>query len=555
MKIFRVIAQSVGALLVLLVGGVLALALLVDANDYKAKIGAAVAAKTGMELTWYGDIELAFVPWLGLKTGGVALANRDDDAPMLAVDAAEIRVQLLPLLRARVEVDSVRLRKPRARLIRRADGVANWDELAGRVAGTKSSPDAALLAGLVVQGVSVSDGEVEWRDDASGESLSLRAVNLSAAKLTPGAKVSLSASLVATANSFAERVHINMSGDAQLSRDAETVALLDAEIAVATPGFDAAMTAKKITYAVRSGRAEVSGLIGDAERNGVAAEWRIPAITYDRNAGLQIPHAEFEQGDFAVTGAVASAIGQTINLTGDAKINAVSIADLLERNGFDPDLAGADVDDLDATFDFVLTDKRAEIKKLAANFLLNREATKLSVPTLTYAASDDAINLPALQLSQDDFSLIGSLRAMQLFADLSKRNAIGELDARSDDFHALLQRNGLEVAASLGMPDSLAAGFHFEFVGNELIVRDLAVASLDDDDGELLFERKKIVVPVTTDGALAFDLVVAGIVREQAERALSKFLRGQIVVGDKEQISRQWKEKIGGMVREVLEGE
>ena len=176
----------------------MALALLVDANDYKAKIGAAVAAKTGMELTWHSDIELVFVPWLGLKTGGVALANRGDGAPMLAVDAAEIRVQLLPLLRARVEVDSVRLHKPRARLIRRADGAANWDELAGRVAGAKSSPDAALLAGLVVQGVSVSDGEVEWRDDASGESLSLRAVNLAAAKLTPGAKVSLSASAVAS---------------------------------------------------------------------------------------------------------------------------------------------------------------------------------------------------------------------------------------------------------------------------------------------------------------------------------------------------------------------
>ena len=132
--ILSFIVVAVGLVVVLAV----ALLFIVDPNDYKGQIASAVEAQTGRTLTIEGDMALSVFPWLGLDIGKTQLSNAAGfgDAPMARMDAVQVRVKMLPLLRNDLEMDTVRLSGLQLNLARLADGSTNWDDLTG-------TPDAA----------------------------------------------------------------------------------------------------------------------------------------------------------------------------------------------------------------------------------------------------------------------------------------------------------------------------------------------------------------------------------------------------------------------------
>ncbi len=75
MRLIKWVSLGLGALVALVVLGVLVIVWLVDPNSFKSNIEAAVRDNTGREFTLVGDIELGFFPWLALRTGEGSFGN------------------------------------------------------------------------------------------------------------------------------------------------------------------------------------------------------------------------------------------------------------------------------------------------------------------------------------------------------------------------------------------------------------------------------------------------------------------------------------------------
>ena len=142
-KLLKFILWLVAALVLLVVIAAVVLPMVVDPNDYKDEIAAAVAEQTGRTLTIEGDIGLSVFPWLGLDIGPTQLSNAAGfaEASMARMQAVQVRVKLLPLLRKQLEVDKVLLAGLQLNLAKDKQGRSNWDDLS---AAPKDEPAAPV---------------------------------------------------------------------------------------------------------------------------------------------------------------------------------------------------------------------------------------------------------------------------------------------------------------------------------------------------------------------------------------------------------------------------
>jgi len=167
-KLFKWILALVGIVVVLLVVATVVLPMVVDPNDYKDEISAAVSKKTGRDLTIGGEIKWSVFPSLGLEFSDVKLGNPEEfgEQPMLDIGEAGISVKLLPLLKRQVEVGEVSLNDVSINLSRKADGKNNWDDLSGARAtdSATSSESGRGMSSFVVSGIEISNAKVTLDD-------------------------------------------------------------------------------------------------------------------------------------------------------------------------------------------------------------------------------------------------------------------------------------------------------------------------------------------------------------------------------------------------------
>jgi len=186
-------------LLVLVVVVALAAPLLFDPNDWKDTIAREVKERTGREITIAGDMQFSVLPWLGVTLGEVRVGNAEGfgEAPFARLDAAEVRVKLLPLLGREVRMDTVVVRGLELALARDVDGRGNWEDLA-RVAGggeAGSGADPRALAAFALGGVRIEDAALRYADAASGERASLTDIDLRTGPVSLGEPVDATLSL------------------------------------------------------------------------------------------------------------------------------------------------------------------------------------------------------------------------------------------------------------------------------------------------------------------------------------------------------------------------
>ena len=165
MRTVRIVAGLVGGIVVLVVAALLAVWLLVNPNDYKGRIAAAVRQATGRELVLTGDIKLSVFPWVALGLGPASLGNPPGFSaePFLAFQHAAVRVKLFPLLGKRLVIDRVVLDGLDLRLLKNAQGVGNWENFGqGAQSGApEGSSSSETLAGLA--GIAVTNGKVSYQ--------------------------------------------------------------------------------------------------------------------------------------------------------------------------------------------------------------------------------------------------------------------------------------------------------------------------------------------------------------------------------------------------------
>jgi len=163
-----------------------------DPNDFKNEISAAVEKSTGRKLAISGDLELSIFPWLGVRTEKLILGNRNgfNDNAFATIDSAQIRVELLPLLRNEVKMDSLVLNGLNLTLQRHQDGKDNWSDLLGS-SETKSKQATPKLAALAIGGIVIDKANIRFQDAQTKQDVALSELSLQTGPLELGAPVDI----------------------------------------------------------------------------------------------------------------------------------------------------------------------------------------------------------------------------------------------------------------------------------------------------------------------------------------------------------------------------
>jgi AsmA protein len=178
------VSLGLGALVALVVLGVLVVVWLVDPNSFKSQIEAAVRDRTGREFALVGDIDLGFFPWLSLRTGEGRFGSPPEfgPAPLVTWKSARLGVKLFPLLRGDVIADRIFLSGADLRLVRRADGSANWLGLGGA---QPADPDAKPTQ-LNVDGLEIENSHLLFIDEGVPRRIEVSDLNLTTDEISLG---------------------------------------------------------------------------------------------------------------------------------------------------------------------------------------------------------------------------------------------------------------------------------------------------------------------------------------------------------------------------------
>ncbi len=188
MKPIKYLLYGLAAIIVLLVVAVGILVATFDPNDYKPRIVAVVKEKTGRDLT-LGNMALKIFPKIGAQLQKVSLAERDGKGEFAGVDSVEVYVALLPLLGRKVVVDDVRVDGLRAHLVKHKDGSTNFDDLTGKPAEAKKPetptppPGESKPVQFDVSGIRVTNSQVTWQDEGSGNDVAIQLAKLQTGRL------------------------------------------------------------------------------------------------------------------------------------------------------------------------------------------------------------------------------------------------------------------------------------------------------------------------------------------------------------------------------------
>lgn len=197
-SIFKWLGIVIAAVAVLVIVAVIAVPLLIDADDVRDELAARVKQSTGRDLKIVGDADVTVFPWVGVELGAMQLGNAPGFSQKIfaSTQRVSVRVKLMPLLKGQLEADTIVVDGLVLNLERNAKGLGNWEDLAPRGAQSKSSSAssssaaqggaAAELAALSVGGISVDGATVTWVDALSGQSLSIDALDLRTGAFGPG---------------------------------------------------------------------------------------------------------------------------------------------------------------------------------------------------------------------------------------------------------------------------------------------------------------------------------------------------------------------------------
>jgi len=235
-RILKILGLVFGAFVVLFAALLVGVAVLVDPNDYKDQITAAVDDATGRTLTLEGDLELHVFPRIGILLGAAELSNAAGfgNAPFARIEGAELRLGLLPLLTRHIEIDSASLTGLRLNLARNASGTTNWDDLAraGDNAAAAATPAPASEGSgdinISVDSIAIADAEVTWADAQSGQDWRLSNFNLQASGFDPGRAFPLAIGFELTGGDM--KVTVDSSMRAAVSLAEKTYRLDDLEV-------------------------------------------------------------------------------------------------------------------------------------------------------------------------------------------------------------------------------------------------------------------------------------------------------------------------------------
>ena len=320
-RLIKFLLALVGIVVVVVIAAVVVAVLVVNPNRYKGQIAAEVHNVTGRDLTIQGDLRLSFFPWLGVETGAMSLSNAPGFGaePFAKIDAAAVRVRLLPLLRRELEVDTVIVKGLTLHLARSPQGVTNWSDLTARHANPAQasrapSPEggsASSVAALAIGGLRLQDATVYWDDFENRKHYRLYNLTLRTGPVTQNEPVRVQLESDVESNAPLLGAHLDLSTEARYDMAAQHAQLNDLKLTLNAKPKD--LLAQDIHLTVT----------GNADLDLAAQRYRIDGL--HAVAQLQGPKLPGKQIEASLDAKVAADLNkQTLDIT-DLKLETMNV--------------------------------------------------------------------------------------------------------------------------------------------------------------------------------------------------------------------------------------
>jgi AsmA protein len=198
-KTLKILGLSIAVLFGLLLVAAITLSLVFNPNQYKDDVIRLVKEKTGRDLKIEKKIGWSFYPRLGVEAGGLELGNAPGfgPQPFAKIDAAGVYIELLPLFRGRIAVDTVFLHGLNLNLAKNASGKNNWQDMVAKDAGAaKPAAQPAVSGTSAITGLSISRLDIRrtninWHDAAAGSTLAVHNLELATGRIVAGEPLDL----------------------------------------------------------------------------------------------------------------------------------------------------------------------------------------------------------------------------------------------------------------------------------------------------------------------------------------------------------------------------
>jgi len=248
-----------------------------DPNEYKDDIVRLVKDETDRTLTIEGDIRLTFFPKIGVSLGRTQLSEHCSQAEFAGVEDLRVALALMPLLSRKIVVDEVMVDGLRARLVKRADGTMNIDDLTqGKASGEapqeeqqdEPDRDGGPPMTLDVQGVRINNGAFSFRDEQADTTLDISELSLKTGRVAQGVPTSFEYSVVVRADQPILDLRTRASGTLEVDTTAELIRVTAFE--ASTQGIAAIVSDLQLT--VSANEVETQPSIQRTAVNGLALE-------------------------------------------------------------------------------------------------------------------------------------------------------------------------------------------------------------------------------------------------------------------------------------------
>lgn len=215
MRILKILGIAIGAVLLLLVAGVLAIYLFFDPNDYKDRIAAAVKQSTGRELSLPGKLSLSVFPWIAVETGEATLGNPPGfgTEPFLALKRAKLSVKLMPLLKKRLEIGRIEIDGLDLRLKQDAAGKGNWEEWGSGATPAQPETASGPMPSLDLAGIAITNSRIAFQEMVADH------VKVEIGRFVPGAAFPIKLGMDITTAPGAKPLPLGLEGVLQLDLD------------------------------------------------------------------------------------------------------------------------------------------------------------------------------------------------------------------------------------------------------------------------------------------------------------------------------------------------
>ncbi len=451
---FKIILSALAAIVLLLVSAIGILPFIINPNDFKPEITAAVKDKTGRELVLDGDLKLSLLPWIGISTGKLSLSNAPgfQDRPFATLEESDIKVRLLPLLSKKLEVSRIVLKGLTLNLAKNRQGIGNWDDLTGKtaapaaVAGKQDEQPAPTATPMTftVDGMTIDNARINWDDLKAEKHIEIKDLNLNTDKFTFDEPVEITASLTALKQGSKSTQTIKLNTELSVNEKLDTFALHQSNLQLTSSGenvpgksITAALTAADVALDMNQQTAKINGLKLISGDVALAAEITGTSIKDKPSFQGPVTVAPFSPAKVMQQLAIALPAMQDVNALSKLAVNF----DLTAT----PD--SADLQNLGITLDDTQINGAIHVKDFAQaiiNFNLNIDALDanrylsaadksskpIASPAIALAAGISALPVETLRKLNADGSVslgklkINGLTMQDIHVNLNNKNGV-----------------------------------------------------------------------------------------------------------------------------------